>query len=122
MDGHLTPEYIDENGMYDGRPFAGYGYGPDMGDEYEPYARPESNMGFINQGEPVDEFGRPFTPYGQMPPDPYGQMPPDHYDQMPPDHYGQMPPDHYGQMPPDHYGMYVNGDDDPYQYGYGNPR
>ena len=24
MDGHLTPEYIDENGMYDGRP---YGYG-----------------------------------------------------------------------------------------------
>jgi len=24
MDGHLTPEYIDENGMYDGKP---YGYG-----------------------------------------------------------------------------------------------
>lgn len=25
MDGHLTPEYIDENGMYDGPPYA-YGY------------------------------------------------------------------------------------------------
>lgn len=25
MDGHLTPEFIDENGMYDGQPY-GYGY------------------------------------------------------------------------------------------------
>ena len=45
-------------------------YGPEVGDEYEPYARPESHMGFINQGDPmdeyaVDEYGRPITPYGQ---------------------------------------------------------
>ena len=25
MDGHLTPEYIDENGMYDGQPYDGHG-------------------------------------------------------------------------------------------------
>ena len=25
MDGHITPEYIDENGMYDGQPYMPYG-------------------------------------------------------------------------------------------------
>ncbi|XP_071153872.1 kinesin-associated protein 3-like [Mytilus edulis] len=79
MDGHLTPEYIDENGMYDGQPYDGqpyegqpydahgqpympYGYdGIDIQDGYEPYARPESNMGFIDEryGGTVDQYGRP---------------------------------------------------------------
>lgn len=74
MDGHLTPEYIDENGMYDGQPYEGqpydahgqpympYGYdGIDIQDGYEPYARPESNMGFIDEryGGTVDQYGRP---------------------------------------------------------------
>ncbi|CAG2248440.1 Kinesin-associated protein 3 [Mytilus edulis] len=79
MDGHLTPEYIDENGMYDGQPYDGqpyegqpydahgqpympYGYdGIDIQDGYEPYARPESNMGFIDEryAGAVDQYGRP---------------------------------------------------------------
>ena len=71
-------------------------YGPEVGDEYEPYARPESHMGFINQGDPmdeyaVDEYGRPITPYGQPMMDPYGLYPNEE-------------------------------DDDPYMYGYGGPR
>lgn len=97
MDGHLTPEYIDENGMYDGQPYDGhgqpympYGYdGIDIQDGYEPYARPESNMGFIDDryGAPVDPYGRPMQMQQQ-------------------------------------YGGYANGDqdeDDEYDYGY-NPR
>ncbi|XP_052220256.1 kinesin-associated protein 3-like [Dreissena polymorpha] len=59
MDGHLTPEYIDENGVY--------GYG----NEYEPYARPDSNMGFVNggvgggYGRGMDEYGPPLDQYGR---------------------------------------------------------
>lgn len=42
MDGHLTPEYIDENGMYDGQPYDG-----------QPY-----------EGQPYDAHGQPYMPYG----------------------------------------------------------
>ncbi|XP_069120818.1 kinesin-associated protein 3-like isoform X1 [Argopecten irradians] len=98
MDGHLTPEYIDENGMYDGKPY-GYGYGPDADDAYEPYARPESHMGFVMEGgQATDEYGNLLDPYSQ-------------------------PIDKYGQPMMDEYGRYIsNGgpDDEDYtQYGYG---
>ncbi|KAL4218964.1 Kinesin-associated protein 3 [Mactra antiquata] len=59
MDGHLTPEYIDENGIY--------GYS----NEYEPYARPDSNMGFVN-GHGMDDYGSQIDDYGQ-PVDEYGR-------------------------------------------------
>jgi len=39
MDGHLTPEYIDENGMYDGQTY---------------------------DGQPYDGHGQPFMPYGYV--------------------------------------------------------
>lgn len=99
MDGHLTPEYIDENGMYDGKPY-GYGYGAEVGDEYEPYARPESHMGFVMEGGPAtDDYGNVIDPYGQQ-------------------------VDDYRQPVVDEYGRYINGgapdEDEEYnQYGYG---
>ncbi|KAK3581891.1 hypothetical protein CHS0354_024204 [Potamilus streckersoni] len=62
-DGHLTPEYIDE---YSSNPY--YGYGSD----YEPYARPDSHIGFVMEGHPVDEYGQPIDKYGQAL-DPYGR-------------------------------------------------
>ena len=37
--------------------------------EYDPYDRPKSNMGFVMDGQPVDEYGRPVDEYGR----PYGQ-------------------------------------------------
>ncbi|XP_052673915.1 kinesin-associated protein 3-like [Crassostrea angulata] len=90
MDGHLTPEFIDENGMYDGQPY-GYGYGNPMDGGYDPYERPESHMGFIGNGPPVDEYGRPL----EM--DPYMM-------------------DGRQSMMMDRYGMGM--EEDPYQYGY----
>lgn len=84
MDGHLTPEYIDENGMYDGPP---YGYG----NEYEPYARPQSNMGFVMNGHPMDDYAG--QNYGGHAVDEYGRpLMIDQYDDYP-NHYlggGQM--------------------------------
>ncbi|XP_052790502.1 kinesin-associated protein 3-like [Mya arenaria] len=91
MDGHLTPEYIDENGVY--------GYG----NEYEPYARPDSNMGFVNGGPAMDQYGQPIDEYGQ-PVDEYGR--PIMLDEY--DHY----PQNYNFGPPE-----MAGEED-YEYGY----
>ncbi|KAL5012631.1 hypothetical protein ScPMuIL_011182 [Solemya velum] len=67
MDGHVTPEYIDENGFYNGQPYGSYGFG-----DLEPYARPESHVGFVMEGQPVDEYGRPLDAYGRPLVDDYG--------------------------------------------------
>lgn len=65
------------------------GYGNPMDGGYDPYERPESHMGFIGNGPPVDEYGRPL----EM--DPYMM-------------------DGRQSMMMDRYGM----EEDPYQYGY----
>ncbi|XP_045200399.1 kinesin-associated protein 3-like [Mercenaria mercenaria] len=94
MDGHLTPEYIDENGMY--------GYG----NEYEPFARPDSNMGFVNGNaldyDQVDEYGQPVDEYGRP-------LMLDEYEHYPQNYgYGSQ----HGQLVEDD--RYDNG----YDYGY----
>ena len=33
----------------------------------DPYERPESHMGFVVDGHPVDEYGRPIDPYQPHP-------------------------------------------------------
>ena len=71
-----------------GNPMDG-GYGNPMDGGYDPYERPESHMGFIGNGPPVDEYGRPL----EM--DPYMM-------------------DGRQSMMMDRYGM----EEDPYQYGY----
>ncbi|KAJ8300679.1 hypothetical protein KUTeg_022198 [Tegillarca granosa] len=97
MDGHLTPEYIDENGLYD-NPYGPYGYRGDldMQPDYEPYARPESHMGFVMDGPMIDEYGQQIDDYGR-------------------------PINDYGQPINDGYGMYTNGimEDEYGYYGYG---
>ncbi|XP_046371421.1 kinesin-associated protein 3-like [Haliotis rufescens] len=70
MEGHLTPEYIDDGGMYNGKVDYYRGYGADG--EYEPYARPESNIGFVDDGQTGDEYGRGMEPYGGGMVDQYG--------------------------------------------------
>ncbi|KAL3871441.1 hypothetical protein ACJMK2_039438 [Sinanodonta woodiana] len=42
-------------------------YGGNYGSDYEPYARPDSHMGFVMEGHPVDEYGQPIDKYGQAP-------------------------------------------------------
>ncbi|ELU10175.1 hypothetical protein CAPTEDRAFT_219515 [Capitella teleta] len=75
MDG--SPEYMDEQAaMYDASQdymaqqsfMAGRGGGPPPPGfgEYDPYDRPESNVGFVMDGQPIDEYGRPLNPYSQM--------------------------------------------------------
>lgn len=66
---------------------------------YDPYERPESHMGFIGNGPPVDEYGRPL----EM--DPYMM-----------DGQQSMMMDGRQSMMMDRYGMQL--EDDPYQYGY----
>ena len=71
-----------------------------MRDEYEPYARPESHVGFIGDGHLMDEYGNVVDAYGQ----PIGI-------------------DGYGEPVIDDYGQYMNGDqygDMNYEYGNGN--
>ncbi|KAK3792823.1 hypothetical protein RRG08_038553 [Elysia crispata] len=58
MDGHLTPEYIDDAGMY-GDYHNPYGYDLD-----DPYVRPEGHLGFVQDGHQVDPYGRALDPYG----------------------------------------------------------
>lgn len=35
--------------------------------EFEPYVRPDTQLGFIVDGQPVDEYGRPLGIYGHPP-------------------------------------------------------
>ena len=42
--------------------------------DYDPYERPEAHMGFVMDGEAVDEYGRPIDHYGQPMVDPYSQQ------------------------------------------------
>ncbi|KAK6194648.1 hypothetical protein SNE40_000246 [Patella caerulea] len=81
MDGHITPEYIDDGGLYNGNSdyYNNYSY------EDDPYIRPKSSVGFLQDGHPVDEFGRALDP--------------------------GRPYDPYNQPMIDQYGQYVNGDD-----------
>lgn len=71
MDGHITPEYIDDNGLYNGNPdymmTAGNPFNPRYSGEFEPYVRPDTQLGFIVDGQPVDEYGRPLGIYGHPP-------------------------------------------------------
>ncbi|KAL8617694.1 hypothetical protein ACOMHN_039642 [Nucella lapillus] len=78
LDGHLTPEYIDDGGLYNGNYYGRPGY--DDYDSYEPYVRPEAQVGFADgqrveqyggfvDGQPVDQYGRAlelgqYAPYG----------------------------------------------------------
>ncbi|XP_055896459.1 kinesin-associated protein 3-like isoform X2 [Biomphalaria glabrata] len=63
--GHLTPEYIDDAGMYsDFYSQQPYGYEPD-----DPYVRPEAHLGFIRDAHQGDLYGRGMDPYEQD----YGQ-------------------------------------------------
>ncbi|CAI9726456.1 kinesin-associated protein 3 isoform X3 [Octopus vulgaris] len=67
MDGHLTPEYIDDNGLYNGNPEfmmpSGNLYNVRYSGEFEPYIRPDTQLGFIVDGQAVDEYGRPIGMY-----------------------------------------------------------
>lgn len=67
LDGHLTPEYIDDGGLYNGNMdyYGRQGY-DEYDDSYEPYVRPEANVGFVD-GQPVDHYGRAME-YGQYAP------------------------------------------------------
>ncbi|KAK7502598.1 hypothetical protein BaRGS_00006173 [Batillaria attramentaria] len=66
LDGHLTPEYIDDGGLYNGN-MDYYGrQGYDDYDDYEPYVRPEAHIGFVD-GQPVDRYGRAME-FGQYAP------------------------------------------------------
>lgn len=39
----------------------------DRYDEYEPYERPEAHVGFIMDGQPVDDYGQGLETYGGHP-------------------------------------------------------
>ncbi|PVD22006.1 hypothetical protein C0Q70_17809 [Pomacea canaliculata] len=58
-DGHLTPEYIDDGGLYNGhRDYYGrQGYLEEDYD-YEPYVRPEGHLGFVQEGHHMDRYSR----------------------------------------------------------------
>lgn len=75
------------------------------GNEYEPYARPDSHMGFVmNGGHPMDPYGQSVDEYGQ-PIDEYGRpMMLDEYDHYPQAYPGYGP----GEMVDDEY-MYGPG-------------
>lgn len=78
------------------------------GNEYEPYARPDSHMGFVN-GHGSDDYDHPIDEYGQ-PVDEYGRpLMLDEYE-----HYPQGYPQGYPYG--GHHGQLV--DDDGYDYGY----
>lgn len=66
LDGHLTPEYIDDGGLYNGNMdyYGRQGY-DEYDDSYEPYVRPEAKVGFVD-GHP-DRYGRAME-YGQYAP------------------------------------------------------
>ncbi|XP_025112407.1 kinesin-associated protein 3-like isoform X2 [Pomacea canaliculata] len=59
LDGHLTPEYIDDGGLYNGhRDYYGrQGYLEEDYD-YEPYVRPEGHLGFVQEGHHMDRYSR----------------------------------------------------------------
>ncbi|CAH1786263.1 unnamed protein product [Owenia fusiformis] len=65
LEGNVTPEYLEHDG-YNGAMMPPNGSYNDAGygDDYDPYQRPESNMGFIMDGQPVDEYGQPVDNYG----------------------------------------------------------
>ena len=79
--------------------------------EYEPYARPDSNLGFINGGHPMGQYGGPGDQYG--PGDDYGP---------PVDQYGRpLMMEEYDHYPQNyHYGPpeMEMGPEDDYEYGY----
>ncbi|WAR31213.1 KIFA3-like protein [Mya arenaria] len=108
-DPYMYPEegyadYLQDADILD-RPDLFYpdGYDPSYGNEYEPYARPDSNMGFVNGGPAMDQYGQPIDEYGQ-PVDEYGR--PIMLDEY--DHY----PQNYNFGPPE-----MAGEED-YEYGY----
>ena len=80
-------------------------YGSEYGNEYEPYARPESNMGFVMNGHPIDPMDEyVHQNYGGHAVDEYGRpIIIDQYDDYPNHYLGG------GQM---------MDDEDDYNYGY----
>lgn len=111
----LMHKYIN-NSIFNSCIFLPFRYG----NEYEPYARPDSNMGFVMNGHPTDEYGQPLVDeYGQ-PCDEYGRpLMLDEYEQYPPG--GEHYPPGGGHYPPGYPQQYPQGyvdQDDEYDYGY----
>ncbi|GAB1600302.1 kinesin-associated protein 3-like isoform X1 [Argonauta hians] len=75
MEGHLTPEYIDDNCLYNGNPEfmmpAANLY--NVSGDFEPYIRPNTQLGYLVESQAMDEHGRPLGIYS--PPHPLGDYP-----------------------------------------------